>query len=236
MRPTALVTGAGRGIGRAIATALGYDAWVAAVDRAFADLRVGSVAIEADVTRPETLAAAVEEIVEERGGLDWIVCAAGIVRDGVSWKLPDDAWHDVLAVNLTGVFHTVRAATSPLRQSPRGRVVLIGSINGLRGKFGQANYAAAKAGLVGLGRSLALELARDRVTVNVVAPGFIDTPMTSGLSPQVRADAVARTPLGRIGCPADVAAAVRFLCSDDAAFITGTVLPVDGGQWLGAVA
>ena len=236
MRPTALVTGAGRGIGRAIANALAHQAWVAAVDRAFPDPDVGSVTLEADVTRPATLAAAIDQIIDERHGLDWLVCAAGIVRDRVSWKLSDDEWHDVLAVNLTGAFNTVRAAAEQLRASTCGRVVLIGSINGLRGKFGQANYAAAKAGLVGLGRSLALEFARAHVTVNVVAPGFIDTPMTSNLPAEIRTSAVARTPLGRTGSPEDVAAAVRFLCSDEAAFITGVVLPVDGGQWLGAVA
>lgn len=237
MRPTALVTGAGRGIGRAIASALAHDAWVACLDRACDDCEAaGSIALEADVTRPDTLRTALAEVVAERGGVDWLVCAAGIVRDRVSWKMTAEEWNDVLAVNLTGAFNIVQLATPWLRKSERGRLVLIGSINGLRGKFGQANYAAAKAGLVGLARTLALELARDHVTVNVVAPGFIDTPMTSGLPPEVRLHAITQTPLGRVGGPHEVAAAVRFLCSDDAAFITGAVIPVDGGQWLGAVA
>lgn len=237
MRPTAFVTGAGSGIGRAIANALAHEAWVAAVDRAFTDPELaGSVALEADVTRPDAMRAAIDRVVGDRGRLDWVVCAAGIIRDRVSWKMSDAEWQDVLSVNLSGAFHAARAAAPFLRQSPSGRLVFIGSINGLRGRFGQANYAAAKAGLVGLARSLALELARDGVTVNVVAPGFIDSPMTWRLPQEVRAAALHRTPLGRAGCVDDVAAVVRFLCSDQASFITGVVLPVDGGQLIGDAA
>lgn len=234
MRHTALVTGAGRGIGRAIADALSADAWVAGLDLDFPE-PPRFTAIEADVRDPVAVGRAVERITAERGGLDWVVCAAGIVRDRVSWKMTDAEWSDVLGVNLTGAFHTARAAGPALRRSPSGRLVFISSINGLRGRVGQANYAAAKAGLVGLARSLALELARDHVTVNVVAPGFIDTPMTAVLPEERRAQAVARTPLGRAGCPEDVAAAVRFLCAAEARFITGVVLPVDGGQLLGEI-
>jgi 3-oxoacyl-[acyl-carrier protein] reductase len=136
-------------------------------------------------------------------------------------------------VNLTGAFKSVRAALPALRQSGSGRVVFVSSINGLRGSFGQANYAAAKAGLIGLARSLAKELARDGVTVNVVAPGFIDTAMTRALPQEVRERAVARTPLGRVGTPEEVGALVRFLCGESAGFITGAVVPLDGGQLLG---
>jgi NAD(P)-dependent dehydrogenase (short-subunit alcohol dehydrogenase family) len=238
MRRTALVTGGGRGIGRAVVDALAPDAWVAAVDVAFPQGHgAASAGIEADVREPAAVARAVDAVAGERGGIDWIVHAAGIVRDRISWKMTDADWEDVLAVSLSGAFHVSRAAAAHLRRSPAGRVVLISSINGLRGKVGQANYAAAKAGLVGLARSLALELARDGVTVNVVAPGFIDTPMTAGLPESVRAEALVRTPLGRNGRPEDVAAAVRFLCGDAAGFITGVVLPVDGGQLMsGALA
>jgi 3-oxoacyl-[acyl-carrier protein] reductase len=147
--------------------------------------------------------------------------------------MTDAEWDDVLSVNLTGAFKTVRAALPALRRSDCGRVVFVSSINGLRGSFGQANYAAAKAGLVGLARSLAQELARDAVTVNVVAPGFIDTDMTRALPQAVRERAVARTPLGRTGSPEEVGALVRFLCSDTAGFVTGAVVPIDGGQLLG---
>jgi 3-oxoacyl-[acyl-carrier protein] reductase len=136
-------------------------------------------------------------------------------------------------VNLTGAFETARAAIPALRKSPAGRIVFISSINGLRGKFGQANYAAAKAGLIGLARTLALELARDGVTVNVVAPGYIDTPMTRSIPEAARREALAGIPVGRMGRADEVAAAVRFLCSEAASFVTGTTLPVDGGQLLG---
>jgi len=234
MRRTAVVTGAGRGIGRAVVERLAGDAWVAGLDIAFPD---GSGAAhwtrETDVADSAAVNAAVHAVVEERGAVDWVVCAAGITRDGVSWKMDDASWDDVLAVNLTGAFNTARAAAPALRRSPAGRLVFISSINGLRGSFGQTNYAAAKAGLIGLARSLALELARDGVTVNVVAPGFIDTAMTRRLPDALRTRAVARTPLGRCGTVDDVAVAVRFLCDDSAGFITGAVLPVDGGQLLG---
>lgn len=235
MRSTALVTGAGGGIGRAIVDALATEAWVAGLDLAFPNgAGAASLAAEADVADRAAVARVLGRLCEERGGVDWVVYAAGITRDGVSWKMPDADWDDVLAANLTGAFNVARAAAPALRRSGRGRLVLIGSINGLRGAFGQANYAAAKAGLVGLARSLALELARDGVTVNVVAPGFIDTPMTQTLPESWRERAVARTPLGRVGRPEEVAAAVQFLCAARAGFITGAVLPVDGGQLLGA--
>ncbi len=234
MRRTALVTGAGRGIGRAIVEALAGEAWVAGLDVAFPQgAGAASLALEADVGDCACVHGAVERLLAERGGLDWVVCAAGITRDRVSWKMTNADWDEVLAVNLTGAFNVARAAAAPLRKSRRGRLVFISSINGLRGSFGQANYAAAKAGLVGLARSLALELARDGVTVNVVAPGFVDTPMTERLPEHVRDRALARTPLGRAGRAEEVAAAVRFLCTDAAAFVTGVVLPVDGGQLLG---
>ena len=238
MRPTAFVTGGGRGIGRAVVEALAADAWVAAADLAFpsppgpADLE-----LEMDVRDPTAVSVAVERVAKERGGLDWLICCAGVIRDRVSWKLSDDDWSGVLAVNLTGAFHAARAAAPHLRRSPCGRVVFVSSINGIRGNFGQANYAASKAGLIGLARSLALELARERVTVNVVAPGFIATDMTRDLPEDVHERAVHRTPLSRIGRPDEVAAAIRFLCGEAAGFITGTVLPVDGGQLLtGALA
>jgi len=235
MRPTALVTGGGRGIGRAIARALEHDAWVSSFDLEFPDPEVSAVSVQVDVRNRAALAEAIGEIADERGGLDWVVCAAGIVRDRVSWKMSDDEWNDVIDVNLTGAFNVARAAAPFLRQSTCGRVVFVSSINGVRGKFGQANYAASKAGLIGLGRSLALELARYHTTVNIVAPGFIETEMTRGLPEDAQRHAVARTPLGRAGRPEDVASVVRFLCNEAADFITGAVIPVDGGQLLGEV-
>ena len=234
MRRTALVTGAGRGIGRAIVDALAAEAWVAAVDVAFPE-GAGSAqrAITADVREPDALERAVAEVLDARGGLDCVVCAAGIIRDRVSWKLSRAEWDDVLAVNLTGAFATVQAAIPALRKSPAGRVVFLASINGLRGKFGQANYAASKAALVGLAKTLALELAREGVTVNVIAPGYIDTPMTRGIPEAARREALAAIPLGRLGRAEEVAAVAAFLCSEAASFVTGTTIVVDGGQLLG---
>ncbi len=236
MRPTAFVTGGGRGIGRAVVEALASDAWVAAADVAFpSPAGPADLEIVTDVRDPAAVSAAVERVAKERGGLDWLVCCAGIIRDRVSWKLSDAEWSDVIAVNLTGAFHAARAAAPHLRRSTWGRVVFVSSINGIRGSFGQANYAASKAGLIGLARTLALELARDRVTVNVVAPGFIATDMTRSLPEDVHERAVQRTPLARVGRPAEVAAAIRYLCSEAAGFTTGVVLPVDGGQLLTGV-
>ena len=236
MRRTAVVTGAGRGIGRAIAERLAGDAWVAGFDLAFPDGAGAAQRIHTvNVADSAALEDAMASVMVERGGVDWVVCAAGITRDRVSWKMRDEEWSDVVAVNLTGSFNTARAALPALRRSPTGRLVFISSINGIRGSFGQTNYAAAKAGLIGLARSLALELARDGVTVNVVAPGFIDTAMTRQLPEALRERARDRTPLGRCGAVDDVAHAVRFLCDDATGFITGAVLPVDGGQLLGSM-
>lgn len=235
MRPTAVVTGAASGIGRELVSALQHDAWVAGLDRDPIDGdSPAAVEFQVDVTDRKALDEALGKIVAERGGIDWVVCAAGIIRDRVSWKMEDDEWDDVIQVNLTGAFNVVRASLEWLRHSQAGRVVFVGSINGTRGGFGQANYAASKSGLIGLARSLALELARDGVTVNVVTPGFIETPMTRSLPREALQRAIARTPLGRMGLPEDVAAAVRFLCSEESGFVTGVVLPVDGGQLLGA--
>lgn len=233
MRRSALVTGAGRGIGRAIAESLSADGDVGFMDVAF-DGDNGGIQIEADVSDREAVREGVEDFAQQYGGIDRVVCAAGIIRDRMSWKMTDDDWDAVISVNLTGAFNVVRAALPHVRKSGQGRVVFISSINAVRGNLGQANYAAAKAGMIGLTRTLARELARDRATVNAVLPGYIDTEMTRGLPEEARQRAIARTPLGRLGSVTDIASAVRFLCSDEAGFITGVALPVDGGQLMGA--
>lgn len=239
----ALVTGAGGGIGSAVAAALGAEGCaVAVVDLPHTRLHATAQAItakggraravEADVTDFERAAAVVQEVIGEFGGLDILVCSAGITRDGVSWKLTEAAWDDVIAVNLKGCFNYARAAIPALRARGGGRIVNIGSINGMRGKFGQTNYAASKAGLIGMSKALAHEVGRFDITVNVVAPGMTETRMTAVLSAEAHAAAQAEAVLGRLCTPTDIADAVLFLCSRRARQITGTVLRVDAGQYM----
>jgi len=238
----ALVTGGARGIGSAIAQALAREGCdVAVVDRAVDDAAraVGrgieaagrrALLIEADVRDFAAAEAAVGRAVRELGRLDILVANAGVTADAMSWKMTEEQWDTVLDVNLKGTFAYARAAAPVLRANGGGRVVLIASVNALRGKIGQANYAASKAGIVALGGALTRELGRSGVTVNVVAPGMIRTAMTAALPPGVVQRAVDESALGRIGEPEDVAGAVAFLCSEAARHITGTVLRVDGGQ------
>ena len=240
--PVALVTGAGRGIGAAIARTLAADGWdVALVDLgAIRDAEDVAAAIraagrratvfEADVTSVPGAEACVAAVVHDFGRLDALVCNAGVTRDAMVWKMTEEAWDTVLSVNLKGCFTFCRAAAPVFRAQRSGRIVTIASINGLRGKAGQANYAASKAGVMALTRSLARELGPSGVTVNCVAPGMVRTAMSADLPAKVLEDAVAETALGRLADPEDVAHAVAFLCSSRARHITGTVIQVDGGQ------
>jgi len=240
----ALVTGGGRGIGAAIARSLATEGCdVAIVDlgalddaeRLAADLRSmerRACAIAADVADLGAAERAVAHAHEAFGRLDILVCNAGITRDGVVWKMSEAAWDQVLAVNLKGAFTYCRAVAPVFRAQGSGRVVTIASINGLRGKFGQANYAASKAGLVGLTKSLARELGASDVTVNCVAPGLVRTEMAAALPAVVRDTAERESALGRIAEPDDVASVVTFLCSARARHVTGAVIRVDGGQYL----
>ena len=228
----ALVTGGSGGIGAAIVAHLAAaGARVVSLDLAEPAALPGGVEHRrCDVADAQAVRALVAALAEEHGGIDVLVHAAGIARDRVLWKLSDEDWQAVLRVNLDSAFWLLKASAPHLRAAGRGAVVLVSSINGERGKFGQTSYAAAKAGLMGLARSAARELGRDGVRVNVVAPGLIDTPMTAALAEPHRARALEETALGRIGRPEDVAAAVLFLCSDLARHVTGQVLRVDGGQ------
>jgi 3-oxoacyl-[acyl-carrier protein] reductase len=237
---SALVTGGARGIGLSIVSALAEaGANVAVVDVRHDDEAARAAVekhgrrflfLERDVRDFAGAESAVRETEAALGPLGMLVANAGITRDRASWKLTEDDWRSVIDVNLTGEFAYARAAAIVLREHGRGRIVLISSINALRGKFGQANYAASKAGLVALGKTLARELGPKGITVNVVAPGFIRTSMTAALDPAILERAREETALGHLGEPEDVAALVAFLCSEAARHVTGDVIRVDGGQ------
>lgn len=227
----ALVTGSGGGIGGAAAALLvRAGATVYGADLPGREHPAGVSALPCDVGSREAVRSLFEGLSRDEERLDVVVHAAGIVRDGVLWKMSDEDWSDVIRVNLDSAFWILREAAPWMRRNRSGSIVLIGSINGERGKFGQANYAAAKAGLIGLGRTAARELGRAGVRVNLVAPGFIDTAMTASLPEDVKAKAIEETALGRAGRADDVAAAILFLASDLSRHVTGQVLRVDGGQ------
>ena len=228
----ALVTGASRGIGRAIAAELaragasvvvGYRSGAEEAEALATE--IGGRAVQADVADPEQAA----RLVEEAGDLDILVNNAGLTRDGLILRMSDEDWRRVLDTNLGGVFHTCRAAARGMMKKRRGAIVNLTSVVGLHGNPGQTNYAASKAGIVGFTKSLAKEMASRGVRANAVAPGYIQTALTEVLPDEVQQAILANTPLGRLGTPEDVAGAVRFLCSDEASFVTGEVLLVDGG-------
>ncbi|MDX6453972.1 MAG: 3-oxoacyl-[acyl-carrier protein] reductase [Gaiellaceae bacterium] len=229
---TALVTGASRGIGRAVATelaqagasvVLGYRSGKDEAESLAAAL--GARAVQADVSSAEDAA----RLVEEAGDLDILVNNAGLTRDGLLARMSDDDWRVVIETNLSSVFYTCRAVCRPMMKKRAGSIVNISSIVGVHGNWGQTNYAASKAGIIGFTKSLARELGSRNIRANVVAPGYVKTQLTDVLPEEATGAMLQNTPLGRLGEPADVAGAVRFLCSDEASFITGEVLLVDGG-------
>ena len=229
---TALVTGASRGIGRAVAAelaragaavVLGYRSGKDEAESLAGEL--GGRAIQADVSSAEDAA----RLVAEAGDVDVLVNNAGLTRDGLLARMSDDDWRTVIDTNLSSVFYTCRAVTRPMMKKRAGAIVNISSIVGVHGNWGQTNYAASKAGIIGFTKSLARELGSRGVRANVVAPGYVKTRLTDVLPDEATAAMLQATPLGRLGEPEDVAGAVRFLCSDAAAFITGEVLLVDGG-------
>ena len=227
----ALVTGGSGGIGSAVVALLAQaGADVLNIDRPGCRAPANATTLECDLACPAAVRTLGDRIAAEHPRLDALVHCAGITRDGVLWKLSDQDWSEVLTINLDSAFHLLRAFVPCLREAGGGSVVLVSSINGERGKFGQSNYAASKAGLIALGKSAALELGRFGIRVNAVAPGMIDTPMTAQLDKRIVENAVAQTATGRIGSPQDVAGAVLFLCSELASHVTGQVLRVDGGQ------
>ncbi len=238
----AIVTGASRGIGRAAAERLAAaGAAVVAAARAdrgeevAAEIRAAggrAVGVSVDVTDPQRIDAMVRAAMDEYGRIDVLVNNAGIVRDQLALRMSPADWDAVVATNLTAAFHCARAVLRPMIRQRGGRIINVGSVVGRMGNAGQANYAASKAGLEGFSKALAREVASRGITVNVVAPGMIDTDMTAGLNEAAHAAMLAQIPMGRLGTTGDVAGAICFLASDEAAYVTGHVLAVNGGMYM----
>lgn len=237
----AVVTGGARGIGRALTEAFareGAKVVISGRDEAALEVARGAVtasgaeaiAVRADVSQEADADALCDRALEAFGRADILVNNAGVTRDGLLLRMKDADWEQVLGTNLTGAFHCIRAFAKPMMKQRWGRIVNVSSVVGLTGNAGQANYAASKAGLLGLTKAVAKELASRHITVNAVAPGFIETAMTDALTEKVREGLMTQIPMGRLGKPGDVASAVAFLCSEDAAYVTGQVLTVDGGM------
>jgi 3-oxoacyl-[acyl-carrier protein] reductase len=239
----ALVTGASQGIGWDIAQALviaGAKVAVAARTQERLALLVGEIeaaggeamAIKMDVADAEQIKTGFKQVIEKFGRLDILVNNAAITRDGLAVRMKPDDWDAVIRTNLTGAHICIQQALGTMMRARAGRIINVSSVVAQMGNAGQANYVAAKAGLIGLTKAMAVEIASRNITVNAVAPGFIETPMTDVLSDKVKEDLKARIPLGRLGVPRDVAASIVFLASDEAAYITGHVLDVNGGMYL----
>jgi len=234
----ALVTGGTRGIGRAIAEALGRGGAKVAVagrdrgraEEAAAQLGGGARGFACDVADVAAVSALVDDVEKSLGSVDILVNNAGVTRDNLLMRLKDEDWDAVLNANLRGAFVAIRAASRGMMKRRWGRIVNIASVVGLVGNKGQANYAASKAGLIGLTKSVAKELASRNILANVVAPGFIETDMTAAMTPEARASLSEQIPLARLGTPNDIAGIVAFLASEHAAYITGQVFVVDGGM------
>lgn len=238
----ALITGASRGIGRAIAVELGargykvainYQSSEAAAQSAAEEIRKAggtAITVNADVSQQEQVAALFDTVTRELGPVEVLVNNAGITRDNLLMRMKDEEWMAVLRTNLNSVYYCTQAAIRPMMKARFGRIVAMSSVSGLVGNAGQVNYAAAKAGILGLIKSVAREGASRGITANVIAPGYVETDMTSSLPEEIRRDILAKIPAGRYGTPEDIARAVAFLVSDDASYINGQVLAVDGGM------
>ncbi|KFG90872.1 Acetoacetyl-CoA reductase [Sphingobium herbicidovorans NBRC 16415] len=237
MNKVAIVTGGTRGIGEAISVALNEMGYTVAANyagneekaQAFSD-RTGIASFKWDVGDHQACMDGCARVSEFLGPVDIIVNNAGITRDGVLFKMSFDDWNEVMRINLGGCFNMAKAAFGGMRERGWGRIVNIGSVNGQSGQYGQVNYAAAKSGIHGFTKALAQEGAKYGVTVNAIAPGYIDTDMVAAVPPMVLDKIVAKIPVGRLGQAEEIARGVAFLCSDNAAFITGSTLSINGGQ------
>ena len=239
----AVVTGGSRGIGRAVATVLAREGAVITLcardrvllEKVAAELEssgVQALAVQADVTRASEVEQMIGACVERFGQVDILVNNAGITRDNLLLRMKDEEWDAVLSTNLKGVFHCTRAVLRPMIKQRRGRIINLTSVVAVMGNLGQANYVAAKAGIIGLTKATAREVASRGITANAVAPGFIETDMTHALGPELQEQMRSQIPLGRFGRPEDVAELVVFLASDRAAYITGQVIHLNGGLWM----
>ena len=238
---TALVTSASRGIGRAIALALASKGFAVALNYAgshdaaeavkkeIEDAGGKAFTVQGDVSKSEDVDRIFKTVKDEFGGLDVLVNNAGINRDALLIRMKESNWDDVIATDLKSDFLTTKAAAAMMMRKRKGSIINISSVVGIMGNIGQANYAAAKAGVIGLTKACAKEMAARNIRVNAVAPGFIETAMTDGIPEKIREGMIASIPMGRMGQPEDIARAVCFLASDDASYITGQVLVVDGG-------
>ena len=227
-----LVTGGTRGIGLACAQAFAAQGDRVAVTHRSQPVE-GFCSVPCDVTDPSQVESAFSTVEAELGPVEVLVANAGTTRDGLLLRMSEEAFASVLDTNLTGAYRVVKRAAGPMLRARRGRIILISSVVAMLGSAGQANYAAAKAGLIGFGRSLARELGSRSITVNVVAPGFIETDMTAGLADDHKSSLRQQIPLGRFATPSEVAGVVTFIASPAAAYITGAVIPVDGGLGMG---
>lgn len=230
---TVLVTGGNRGIGYAIAEEFVRDGHRVAVTARSGNGPAGSLSVVADVTDGESLDAAIKEVEEKLGPIEVLVANAGITKDTLLLRMSDEEFETVVNTNLNGVFRVLKRVTKSMLKQKYGRVILIGSVVGLLGSAGQVNYAATKSALVGIARSVTRELGSRNITANVVAPGFIDTDMTAELSEELAQSYRDKIPAGRFASPEEVAKVVRWLASDEASYISGAVIPVDGGLGMG---
>lgn len=230
---TVLVTGGNRGIGFAIAQEFVASGYKVAVTARSGSGPEGTLTVRADVTDGDSLDAAIAQIENELGPVQILVANAGITKDTLLMRMSDEEFEDVVNTNLNGVFRVLRRVTKGMIKAKYGRVILIGSVVGLLGSAGQVNYSATKSALVGMARSITRELGGRNITANVVAPGFIDTDMTAELTDELQSGYKAKIPAGRFAAPSEVAKVVRWLASDEASYISGAVIPVDGGLGMG---